>query len=822
MKVDMTHRQMNKMGATLGSALLIRAAVGFAVLACLSQMAFAQTSIVVQASGSLLDNVGPRMAVRVNGVVIGTREVRSTSPQNYDFPTTAVPAGAGIDVVFTNDGYSSRGDRNLFVDSVALNGVVTASTAPGVRFDRGAGAEAFNGIDVLPGRRNLYWNGALRFKAPAAPLATNYPSLWNYQQINIQNAVAASNLYPYPGDANRKIRIAIIDSGYSRHPDIQWARDAANSVLALSTDEGRTTVEGLGAKNGVHVAGIIGGINYQNRGRVGMCPQCEILSIKFAPTGQTTAIEDEHMGKAIRLAVDNGAKAINIGVAAGGVPERHPEGLSCSQTPATRAAVEYALLRNVSITAAAGSWGADDASAQGRMARRDVALISPASCPGVISVGASDQSGSIARRYSNHGSLVTGANGQPASTLALVAPGGGASDVDGLYGTALNGSFNGAQEICDSAYTTNKNGVAPSSNVQILSAWGSGSIRDGNAKSCYRHLSGTSMSAAHVTGVIGLMLSVQPNLSPRDIKSILTSTATNLDNTAACLQGGPGYCGSGLLNAHAAVQKARTTVPEPRGTGPCSYNPTPGACKIDAIAYDTTTANFTEEIVIAYGRMWKYDASGRAIQTAVDLRSIPRYASGPCSRAPAGQSCVMDTLTILNHPEHGYIESISAYGYAWNFRRDGSELTGASNFDLKSILRYGDGRGVFGGSNPTPCGSSAGLPCKFDTRELIDARNEWGDIFEGITAYGRYFIFRWDGTFVEANALTSVPRYLAGPCRYRPTGSLCAFDTSEKKRVNGRIIEVITAYGRYWEFIDGSDTPLPGSDVPLNTVERFK
>ncbi len=239
------------------------------------------------------------------------------------------------------------------------------------------------------------------------------------------------------------------------------------------------------------------------------------------------------------------------------------------------------------------------------------------------------------------------------------------------------------------------------------------------------------------------------------------------------------------------------------------------------MAYDTDLNNAKEETVMAYGKMWKYDASGKPVQSAVDLRSIPRYASGPCAKAPAGQACVIDTLTTFNHPEFGYIESISAYGYAWNFNKDGSAWVGGSNFDLKTIKRYGDGGPVPGPSNPTPCGPFHDKPCKFDTRELVDARNEWDDIFESISANGQFYLYRWDGTFLESRALTSVVRYATGPCKYKPASSgVCIFDTAEKKRVNGKIIEVITAYGRYWEF--ENENPLPGSDVELKNMSRFK
>ena len=121
------------------------------------------TGLSVRASANLAGNVGPTMEVRVNGVVVASAEVRSESYQNYDFSTVSVPAGATIDVVFTNDALINGEDRNLFVASITVDAVTTPANAPGVTFDRGFGAAAFDGVDVMPGLSTLYWSGALRF-----------------------------------------------------------------------------------------------------------------------------------------------------------------------------------------------------------------------------------------------------------------------------------------------------------------------------------------------------------------------------------------------------------------------------------------------------------------------------------------------------------------------------------------------------------------------------------------------------------------------------------------------------------------------------------
>lgn len=138
------------------------------VLATAAAVAQTTAPLTVRAWATLAANVGPQMEVRINGVVVGSTEVRASGYQNYTFPSVNAPAGAKLELVFNNDAFASDGDRNLFVESVTVNGSTIVADAPGVVFDRGAGAQAFDNLDVLPGLSTLYWNGALRFTVPSA------------------------------------------------------------------------------------------------------------------------------------------------------------------------------------------------------------------------------------------------------------------------------------------------------------------------------------------------------------------------------------------------------------------------------------------------------------------------------------------------------------------------------------------------------------------------------------------------------------------------------------------------------------------------------
>lgn len=76
-----------------------------------------------------------------------------------------------------------------------------------------------------------------------------------------------------------------------------------------------------------------------------------------------------------------------------------------------------------------------------------------------------------------------------------------------------------------------------------------------NAPSGFRSASGTSMATPHVTGVVALLLSKNPNLSNQEVLDILTKTALDL--------GAPGFdydYGFGLVQADSAIQLVQSGI----------------------------------------------------------------------------------------------------------------------------------------------------------------------------------------------------------------------------------------------------------------------
>ena len=162
---------------------------------------------------------------------------------------------------------------------------------------------------------------------------------------------------------------------------------------------------------------------------------------------------------------------------------------------------------------------------------------SPANCTGVVTVAAVGRNGGKAS-YSNFG-----------ATVEVAAPGG-------------SGGVN-----------------------SVLSTLNAGTTTPG--ADSYALYNGTSMATPHVSGVVALMLSVKSTLTPDQVTQILQSTARAFP--ATCSQ-----CGSGIVNANAAVDAAigGTTPPNPPGTV-AETEPNNSRAASQSITVANTTVNGT-------------------------------------------------------------------------------------------------------------------------------------------------------------------------------------------------------------------------------------
>lgn len=148
---------------------------------------------------------------------------------------------------------------------------------------------------------------------------------------------------------------------------------------------------------------------------------------------------------------------------------------------------------------------------------QDASNFSPANCSGVITVAATNRSGSKSS-ISNFGSVVD-----------ISAPGGDNTAANPIY------------SITNAGVTT-------------------------PGADSYAYYHGTSISTAHISGIVALMLSANSLLSPAQVISVLQSTARAFPD-ASC---STATCGAGIVDAAAAVAQAGLTSPPTPAPAPAS------------------------------------------------------------------------------------------------------------------------------------------------------------------------------------------------------------------------------------------------------------
>ncbi len=151
-----------------------------------------------------------------------------------------------------------------------------------------------------------------------------------------------------------------------------------------------------------------------------------------------------------------------------------------------------------------------------------------------------------------------------------------------------------------SNYGTNLDLVAPG--VNIYSTQGGGG---------YQLLSGTSTAAPHVAGVVALMLSMNPALSPEDVGAALNGTATDIGVT-----GYDTVTGWGLVNAFGAVEEVSdptvtiTSFPEtvdPNSTFSVTWvvsGGEPGTIQETYIAWGASPSGLDQISTVFTGTTW--------------------------------------------------------------------------------------------------------------------------------------------------------------------------------------------------------------------------
>ncbi len=377
------------------------------------------------------------------------------------------------------------------------------------------------------------------------PNDTRYGEQWHYFE-----ATAGINL-PAAWDkaTGVGINVAVIDTGYRAHPDL-----AANIVGGYDMiNDTAVSVDGNGRDADATDPG-----DWYTNSACGPAP---------APPSSDSSWHGTHVAGTIAAVTNNGVGVAGVAFNSKVVPIRalgrcggYTSDIADGIIWASGGAVaglpanpNPARVLNLSL----GGGGACDTTSQNAInsarSRNAVVVVaagnsnvnasnaSPANCQGVITVAAVGRNGGKAN-YSNFGAAV-----------AVAAPGGNMST-----GTA--------------------NGV-----LSTLNAGAQGPGADN-----YEFYQGTSMATPHVAGVVALMLSKNASLTPDQVKTILQNTARPFP--ATCSQ-----CGSGIIDANAAVDAAMGNGGGGGGgggTGP-TINETTASNNTRGTAQAITTANTT-------------------------------------------------------------------------------------------------------------------------------------------------------------------------------------------------------------------------------------
>jgi serine protease len=320
------------------------------------------------------------------------------------------------------------------------------------------------------------------------PNDASYPLQWDMPMIQAPEA--------WNDTLGAGVTIAIVDTGVAFENYGNFARDPELSHTTFvdpydaTKDDPHPNDEN---GHGTHVTGTLAQDWNDGVGVAGLAPAAAIMPVKVCvPSG----CPDDLIAQGVRWAVDHGATVINISL--GGASLANVE----------RNALQYAEDNGVVVVAAAGNAYAGIASLQ-----------YPARVDSVIAVGAVDFAGHLTP-YSNYGKHEHGGG------LYLVAPGGNTH-------ADLNNDGN-PDGILQSTYATTCDGGTPDYTV---------------FKDCY--LEGTSMATPHVTGVVALLLSKFPGLTPQEVRTVLACSARDA--------GPPGpddHYGAGIVQAATAILDA--------------------------------------------------------------------------------------------------------------------------------------------------------------------------------------------------------------------------------------------------------------------------
>lgn len=357
--------------------------------------------------------------------------------------------------------------------------------------------------------RSIYLNKELSYFNDDARAITGVDKVQSNAEFTSQNGG-----FPISG---KGIGVVVNDSGVDgTHPDLEYGTALVQNVLgstnlhAYSDLAPVTYVEDVpntdtNSGHGTHVAGTVGGRGVASNGKhQGVAPGADLIGYG---SGGALFVLDGIGGfdYAITHQFEYGIRVItNSWGSSGNFDPNHPINL----------ASKVAYDRNIVTLFAAGNEGPGEDTHNPY-----------AKAPWVISVGAGTKSGELADFSSR------GTKGRS-----------GTFELDGETFTFVDEPSLVAPGVDIISART----VAP---IPLLGADADAELIEPSNLAFYTTSSGTSMATPHVAGIVALLLEADPTLNPDEVKSILQSTATNMQSRESW------EVGTGYVNAFAAVQK---------------------------------------------------------------------------------------------------------------------------------------------------------------------------------------------------------------------------------------------------------------------------
>ena len=372
----------------------------------------------------------------------------------------AMDSGQSIRVILV-----ARGDLNILQADLRRSGVKRTERVPiahGIATELSASQLRLFRTDTNVAR--ILYDAPVQLNdTPFNPtaLATAYPAV-----VDAVPAWAQGSM-PLTGQA---IGVAVIDSGIAAHPDLAGRIIVSQNfnVNAAGTDDAYG--------HGTAVAGIIAGDGTASGGQyIGIAPQANLINLRV--NDGTGAAPTSSIMNAIMWAVVNkntfNIRVLNLSLQAS-VQESY-------RTSPIDAAVEYAWLKGLVVVVAAGNNGPNSM------------LYAPANDPYVITVGASDDHGTVAAAD---------------DTLADFSS----------YGVTQDG-YSKPDFVAPGRHIITT--LAPNSAFAL-------NYPTFMVGTQYIQLSGTSVAAPVLAGVAALYIESNPTVRPGQLKGVLRATANGL------------------------------------------------------------------------------------------------------------------------------------------------------------------------------------------------------------------------------------------------------------------------------------------------------